>query len=81
MNKKETNFPAESGYIVGRNAVLEALRSGRELDFVTVQKGELHGSISQILASSSTINILFFILTPTFPYILPHFTEKCIKKI
>ncbi len=40
----------ESSYIVGRNAVLEALKSKRELDFVTVQKGELHGSINEILA-------------------------------
>lgn len=41
---------SENNYIVGRNAVLEALRAGRELDFVMVQKGELHGSISRILA-------------------------------
>ena len=40
----------EITYIVGRNAVLEAIHSGRELDFVTVQKGQLTGSISQILA-------------------------------
>lgn len=40
----------ENSYIVGRNAVLEAIRSGRQLEFVVVQKGELQGSISQIIA-------------------------------
>lgn len=48
----------ESSYIVGRNAVLEAIRSGRELDFVTVQKGQLTGSINQILALCKKNNIV-----------------------
>ncbi len=46
-NAKDEN---ENNYIVGRNAVLEAIRSGRQLEFVVVQKGELQGSISQIIA-------------------------------
>ena len=49
---------SENGYIVGRNAVLEAIRSGRELDFVTVQKGEKHGSITQIIAMCRKNNIV-----------------------
>ncbi len=48
----------ETSYIVGRNAVLEALRSGRELDFVTVQKGELHGSINEILSLCRKNNVV-----------------------
>ena len=48
----------ETSYIVGRNAVLEALRSGRELDFVTVQKGELHGSINEILSLCRKNNVI-----------------------
>ncbi len=64
MDKKNRAFKpkkemvSESSYIVGRNAVLEALRSGRELDFVTVQKGELHGSINEILALCKKNNVV-----------------------
>ena len=36
--------------IVGRNAVLEALKSGRELNSLLVAKGERNGSIGRILA-------------------------------
>lgn len=56
--KKEQNEAYETSYIVGRNAVLEALRSKRELDFVTVQKGELHGSINEILSLCKKNNII-----------------------
>ena len=52
------NDEAQSSYIVGRNAVLEAIKSGRELDFVMVQKGELKGSITQILALCRKNNIV-----------------------
>ena len=48
----------ENHYIVGRNAVLEAIRSGREIDFVVVQKGELKGSITQILSLCRKNNIV-----------------------
>ncbi len=41
----------ENEYIVeGRNAVLEALRSDREINKVLVQKGEKNGSIIQIIS-------------------------------
>ncbi|MFA9381400.1 MAG: TrmH family RNA methyltransferase, partial [Acetanaerobacterium sp.] len=36
--------------IVGRNAVLEALRSGREIDSLLIQQGERQGSILKIVA-------------------------------
>lgn len=56
--KRESESERETSYIVGRNAVLEALRSGRELDFVTVQKGELHGSINEILSLCKKNNVI-----------------------
>ncbi|MEE1279545.1 MAG: 23S rRNA (guanosine(2251)-2'-O)-methyltransferase RlmB [Oscillospiraceae bacterium] len=56
--KPEKEIASESSYIVGRNAVLEALRSGRELDFVTIQKGELHGSINEILSLCRKNNVV-----------------------
>ena len=40
----------EQDMIIGRNAVMEALRSGRALDSVWVASGERTGSISAILA-------------------------------
>ena len=39
----------ENELIVGRNAVLEALKSGREINTLLVAKGERNGSIGQIL--------------------------------
>ena len=36
--------------IEGRNPVMEALRSGRPIDKILVQKGEKHGSLIKILA-------------------------------
>lgn len=60
MINRDKNFEKnnETSYIVGRNAVLEAIRSGKELDFVTVQKGQLTGSINQILALCRKNNIV-----------------------
>lgn len=58
MNSRKDEKDIETGYIVGRNAVLEAIRSGREIDFVTVQKGELRGSIAQIISLCKKNNIV-----------------------
>lgn len=44
--------------IEGRNPVLEALKSGREIDKIFVQKGESVGSIRQIIAMARDKNIL-----------------------
>ncbi len=57
-NSKKFRDYNENTYIVGRNAVLEAIRSGMGLEFVTVQKGQLHGSISQIIALCKKNNIV-----------------------
>ena len=45
----EQHTGGESELIVGRNAVLEALKSGREINTLLVAKGERNGSIGRIL--------------------------------
>lgn len=47
-NKIETIDSSDK--IIGRNPVMEALRSGRTIDKIIVQNGEKHGSILKILA-------------------------------
>ncbi|MBR5504920.1 MAG: 23S rRNA (guanosine(2251)-2'-O)-methyltransferase RlmB, partial [Clostridia bacterium] len=47
-NKIETADSSDK--IIGRNPVMEALRSGRTIDKIIVQNGEKHGSILKILA-------------------------------
>lgn len=44
--------------IEGRNPVLEALKSGREIDKLFIQKGQMEGSIKQIIAIARDKNIL-----------------------
>ena len=44
-------------YIAGRNAVTEALKSGRPLDSVLIAKGDRQGSISAIVAKCRQLNI------------------------
>lgn len=44
-------------YIAGRNAVTEALKSGRPLDSVLVAKGDRQGSISAIIAKCRQLNV------------------------
>ncbi len=39
----------EEGLIIGRNAVIEALKSGREIDTLLVSKGERSGSMGRIV--------------------------------
>ncbi len=46
----EQHADGERELLVGRNAVLEALRSGREINTLLVAKGERSGSIGRILA-------------------------------
>ncbi|MCR5484238.1 MAG: 23S rRNA (guanosine(2251)-2'-O)-methyltransferase RlmB [Clostridiales bacterium] len=43
--------------IIGRNALLEALKSGREIDCVTVARGERGGSIGKIISECKKIGI------------------------
>lgn len=53
-DKEEDNI----NLIEGRNPVLEALKSGREIDKIFVQKGANEGSIRQIIAIAREKNIL-----------------------
>jgi len=56
MDKKKNINPSnnesieESGRLEGRNAVLEALKAGREINKLYILKGESAGSIRQIIA-------------------------------
>lgn len=56
-NQEERNRE-ERDTIVGRNAVLEALKSGRDLDLIYVAKGEHGGSIVQIVSLAKKKNIV-----------------------
>ncbi len=48
----------DSELIIGRNAVLEALKSGREINALLVAKGDRGGSIGRILADCRTRGIV-----------------------
>lgn len=45
-------------YIVGRNPVLEILKSGKEIEKILVAKGELKGSINKIIGIAKDKNII-----------------------
>ena len=47
---KDEKIKNNDNLIIGRNAVLELLKSGREIENVLVAKGEREGSINHILA-------------------------------
>lgn len=51
MQERKENFEHENerGYIFGRNAVLEAVRSGREIDRLYVLKGSTSGALVPII--------------------------------
>ncbi len=49
--------PFDEEWIVGRNAVSEALRAGRAIDHLLVARGERTGSIGAILAKAREIGI------------------------
>ena len=48
----ETSEEISEGIVVGRNAVRELLRSGRDIDKIFVQRGEREGSIVVIVAEA-----------------------------
>ena len=50
--KNSSTADEELDLIIGRNAVTEALRSGREIDTVFVAKGDRSGSIGMILSKA-----------------------------
>ncbi|NLY44324.1 MAG: 23S rRNA (guanosine(2251)-2'-O)-methyltransferase RlmB [Clostridiaceae bacterium] len=58
--KSETNneYAFNEDRLEGRNPVLEALKAGREIDKILVQKGEREGSILKILAMAKEKKIV-----------------------
>lgn len=51
-SSQEEEFAYGEDIIAGRNAVTEAIRSGRAIESIYVQKGNRHGSITAILAKA-----------------------------
>ena len=47
-----------SDQIEGRNAVLELLESGKDINKIFVEKGEKHGSINKILAKAKERKVI-----------------------
>ncbi|MCQ2735566.1 MAG: 23S rRNA (guanosine(2251)-2'-O)-methyltransferase RlmB, partial [Alphaproteobacteria bacterium] len=60
-NKQSNN---NSNVIYGRNPVLEAIRSGREIDRLYVAHGAKSGSVSEIIAKCSQKGILIKEISP-----------------
>lgn len=56
-NNNDT-FTPDANLIFGRNAVMEALRSGRTIDKLFVAKGDTHGPIRAIIAKCADRGIL-----------------------
>ncbi len=56
--REESNDEDNINLIEGRNSVIEALKSGREIEKILVQKGAGEGSIRQILAMAREKKIL-----------------------
>ncbi len=54
MDNRPKAEPGQAGedMIIGRNAVLEAIKSGREIDTVYVAKGERNGSVGMIIGKA-----------------------------
>ena len=55
MPKEEKDYRTNDNLIIGRNAVIELLKSGREVENVLVAKGEREGSINRITACAGKI--------------------------
>lgn len=50
MDKEKKDIKYNDDLVVGRNAVLELIKSGREIENILIAKGEREGSISKIIA-------------------------------
>lgn len=48
----------ENGQVEGRNAVLELLDSGRDINKIFVQAGEKHGSITKIITKAKQMGVV-----------------------
>lgn len=63
MRNQENNTPAKD-VIAGRNAVMEALRSGRPIDSIYILKGGAKGALGKIIACAKDENIPIKDATP-----------------
>ena len=54
---KDTDDVMSEGLVIGRNAVRELLKSGRDIDKIFVQKGEREGSIVALVAEAVSRHI------------------------
>ena len=57
-NKPEEERPIDENILYGRNAVIEALKAGRDIDKLMVQKGEKEGSIIKIVGEAKDKGIV-----------------------
>ena len=57
---KQENNRTNDNLIIGRNAVLELLKSDREVENVLIAKGEREGSINRIIALCKEKKIVIF---------------------
>ena len=62
--EQNENIQTNSNIICGRNSVLEALRSGREIDRLLVAHGQSGGSVQAIIAKCSSRGILIKEVSP-----------------
>ncbi len=51
-DRRQENEPLNEGLVIGRNAVRELLKSGRDIDKLFVQRGEREGSIVVLVAEA-----------------------------
>lgn len=52
------DFEIDENILFGRNAVIEALKSGREIDKILIQKGEKEGSVIKIISAAKAKSIV-----------------------
>ena len=52
------DFEVDENLLFGRNAVMEALKTNREIDKILIQKGEKEGSVIKILSAAKDKNIV-----------------------
>ena len=50
MKNANVDYKENDNLVIGRNAVMELLKSGREIECISVAKGEREGSVTRILA-------------------------------
>lgn len=64
MNNENSHIEKPNNIICGRNSVLEAVRSGREIDRLLVAHGVSGGSVAAIIAKCSQRGILIKEISP-----------------